>query len=98
MSSPVTRFEVLLPNVDSSTDPTSWNAINTFQTNMESLTTLYVYQVNNMANGKQYASVYGYLTSTQNSTALGYLNTLNSSLSVGVGPVMCVSTSGSSQP
>lgn len=98
MATVLTRFEVLMPALTG--DPTHDNAINTFIANMNTLCQLEVYDggffaLNGYPAGNYQVFYYGLLTSTQTSTALGYLNTLNAALGFNV---PCISFTVTQQP
>lgn len=89
MATNYTRFEISLPQTYQGTPQD--DAINTFRHNMEALIqnnpaganrlavyTAYEYDVTD--NNTQHSIMYGLLTAAQQSTALGYLNTLNAAL------------------
>lgn len=80
MATNLTRFEVVLPNTDAGTPADT--AVTTFLTNMQTLTQIVMYTAYIMKGGvlTQQNIIYGLLTTAQQSTALGYLNTLNASL------------------
>lgn len=81
MAANLTRFEVVIPSVD--TGSPADTAITNFRHSMETLTRLklftsYVYDVND--NLSEESTLYGWITVAQQATALGYLNTLNAAL------------------
>lgn len=80
MSTSVIKFEVQLPNADVGTS--AYNAVQTFLQNISTLGPVYQQEssVTQQGSRSQTITTYGLLTSGQASTALGYLNTLNSSL------------------
>lgn len=91
MASSLTRFECYIPVANSGTSQDT--AIQNFFTNMQALApcvadTCYV------SNAYNYR-FYGFLTNAQASTALGYLNTLNTALGSNV---LCTSSAVTSQP
>lgn len=79
------RFEVICPLFSDGTNQA--NAWQTFLTSLKSLTSFVLTNTwvtdvgGNQVDNNQ---VYGYITSAQQSTALGYLNTLNASLGFNV--------------
>jgi hypothetical protein len=91
MSTPLTRFECFIPYYVSGTPQDT--AIQNFITNMNALTPC-VQQVVYVGTVYSYWFV-GFLTSQQTSTALGYLNTLNTALGT---PIDCNSWTVNSQP
>jgi hypothetical protein len=98
MSTVLTRFEVAMPALNG--DATHDGAINTFLTNMNTICQLEVYDggyylLNGYPTGNYQVFYYGLLTSTQTSTALGYLNTLNAALGFNV---PCISFQVTQQP
>lgn len=100
MATSLTRFEIVLPSVDTgSSDDT---AMTNFRRNMETLTTrlffttAYRYDASDALT--QRSILYGYITIAQQSTALGYLNTLNAALSAGNTPVDCEIWNVTSEP
>ena len=80
MASSATRFEVILPLFSDGTSQA--NAVAAFISNMESLCTVNLVPVypNTQAGSSQGNLLFGFLTAGQQSTALGYLNTLNAAL------------------
>jgi ketopantoate hydroxymethyltransferase len=81
MATNLTRFEIVLPNVD--TGSAADNAIQQFLTNMKTLCQLVMYTayIYPQAGGLTQQNVlYGLITTAQQATALGYLNTLNAAL------------------
>lgn len=95
MSSPVIRFEVVLPLAQQGTP--DFTALKTFQTTIEGLSKSFYYQVIRGSDELTMATAFfGYITSAQSANALAALATLNSSLSSG--PVLCVSWPATSQP
>lgn len=95
MATSVTRFECHIPvPVDGSSESSS---VNTFMDNVKNLTTCvqdtcYV----NISGVATYCyRIYGFLLSSQLSTALGYLNSLNASLG---SSILCVTEAANSQP
>lgn len=80
MSTPVIKFEVQLPNADVGT--AAFNAVQTFLTNISTLGPVFQQESSETNQGvrSQTITTYGLLTSNQASTALGYLNTLNTAL------------------
>lgn len=95
MSTTVTKFETQIPLYSDGTNEAT--AVANFLTSMETLTTIYTYQLNvDTSSGQsQQVSYFGYLAATQGSTALGYLATLNAALGK---TVPCVSYTVSTQP
>lgn len=98
MSIPVTKFEVYATWVQSF-DP----SFATFKANLSSLSSpLSYYQVSTIANdgtNGQGLAIYGMLTNAEASTALGYLNTLNTALTANsLGTVNCISYGVTLQP
>jgi hypothetical protein len=76
------RFEALIPT-DSGNNTSSDQAVETFKANLASLTNYELLNVYRSSSGGyvgQFDLVFGLLTSAQAATALGYLNTLNTSL------------------
>lgn len=96
MASPVTRFEVFLPFANQGTPDDT--AIQNFITSMKTLSPDFFYQVYSTTAGVQFTAYFGYITTAQQPTALGYLNTLNANLSAGNTPVTCVVWNGTSEP
>ena len=86
MATNFTRFEIVLPNTDAGTPAQS--AINTFLSNMETLCQLVMYTAYILEQGtgniSQQQVLYGLITTAQQTTALGYLNTLNAALGFNV--------------
>jgi hypothetical protein len=84
MATNLIRFEIVVPNVDIGSPADI--AIDNFINNMLTLTQLvmstsYVYpQGGNNTNFVEHAILYGLITTAQQATALGYLNTLNAAL------------------
>lgn len=84
MATNLTRFEIVIPNVDAGS--AAETAIATFLNNMNTLCqlvmyTAYIYPLNTGGNVLTQQNVlYGLITSAQQSTALGYLNALNTAL------------------
>lgn len=97
MAAAVTRFEVLLPlTINGSSD---YNAIETFKTNIASLAPTFYYPVYDQLDPtKNYWAFFGYITSTQQSTALGFLTTLINALSPALLPLKCTVWNGTSEP
>lgn len=97
MASAVTRFECLLPlTVNGSSD---YNAIETFKANIAGLCPTFYYPVYDQTNpANSFWAFFGYITATQQATALGFLNTLNAALSAGLTPVKCVVWNGTTEP
>jgi hypothetical protein len=95
MSASVIKFEVQLPSFDVGTDGDV--AEQTFMTNMETLGPIYTYEAATFISGvrTQQTAVYGLITAGQASTALGYLNTLNTALG---NNVQAISYTVTSQP
>lgn len=91
MSTTLTRFECFIPVADSGTPQDT--DIQNFFTNMQSLAPC-VQQVVSVGSVYSYWLV-GFLTPTQATTALGYINTLNTSLGT---PIICNSWSVTSEP
>lgn len=81
MSTILTRFELQIPQDN---DPNHQAAVTTFLDNLGTLckfTYSNQYLLTNLeTQGQQVAIVYGLITSTQQATALGFLNTLNTAL------------------
>lgn len=105
MSTVMTRFELQLIQFDPNVDRVSWNAVNTFLDNLGTLCNFVVVEqpVFNNHNIQDWNIVvwvvYGLLTTAQNSTALGFLNTLNTTLVAnGKQPTICISWQVTSQP
>lgn len=91
MATAQTRFECFIPVADTGTQQDT--AIQTFFTNMQALTPC-VQQVVYVGSVYSYWLV-GFLTSTQTTTALSYLENLNAALGT---PIVCNSWSVTSQP
>jgi hypothetical protein len=101
MSASVIRFEVLLPVsqiYNNNFDPTALSAINTFFSNLSSLTKVYQYQTNATSDGENYMTAFGYITASQTSSALSYLSTLNSTIGSQYTPIECVVIGATSEP
>lgn len=102
MATAVIRFEVIVPYISNESDPTHYQAVQTFFTNMETLFStppqaLFNYQINNLATPSTYFNCFGYVTSSQQATALGYLTTLKNAIEPTY-PVNCVTWAASTQP
>lgn len=101
MSSSIIRFEVIVPYIDNQSDPTRYAALQTFEANMQALfvapQALFTYFLNNTASPNTYRTVFGYVTSAQSATALGYLNNLKAAIEPTY-PVICVTWNGTLQP
>lgn len=85
MATAFTRFELQIPQ---DTDPNHQAAVTTFLDNLGTLCKFtysgqYLY-TNLETQGEQVAIVYGLITTAQQATALGYLNTLNAALGANV--------------
>lgn len=95
MSATFTRFEVLLPLFADGT-PQS-DAVNTFKSNLLTLNGFVAYDAyfNNGINVQQVHIVYGLIAAGQQTTALGYLTTLNTALGSNV---VCLINSVTSEP
>lgn len=98
MATSVTKFEVLLP-----TDNASEPSVNTFLDTIGAISPFVQSQADVYTSSSgapvQYSSIYGLLTSSQTSSALSALNTLNSSLaSVGNPAVVCISYTVTTEP
>lgn len=97
MASTMTRFEIQIPLTDNLTQQV---AIDTF---LDSIGTLapftynvqYVYRNHNLGTGQYTALIYGLITTAQQVTALGFLNTLNTTLGI---PVLCTASGVTTQP
>lgn len=88
------RFEVHLPYTQSGSS--DFTAVQNFISSMNGLVKCYKYAVFLGDDSGQVISFYGYVTTAQSSIALGFLSTLNSSLSTG--PVVCVAWPGTTEP
>lgn len=105
MATTVTRFEVQVPQFASSTDRPSYDAVNTFLGNMGTLCEFVLVQ-NELHSQPDITIVdafvwviYGIIQTTQQATALGFLNTLNSALVTnGKSPVVCIAWNVQSEP
>lgn len=95
MSSSAIKFEAQLPNADVGTD--TYNAVQTFLSNMSTLGPIFQQESSVTTQGirTQCITTYGLILASQSSTALGYLNTLNSSLGSNVS---CISYNVTQQP
>lgn len=94
MATNLTRFEIVLPM---QTD-TNRATIQQFLTNLASLTNYVLtsgYIVDNTGTFTNHDIIYGLLTAAQQSTALGYLNTLNAALGQNV---LCTVNTVTSEP
>lgn len=97
MATNLTEFRVVLPNTDAGTAADS--AVQAFLNNINTLCQLelyssYIRPLNSSALNQQ-LTVFGLITTAQQSTALGYLNTLNSALGT---PVLCTIHSITTEP
>jgi hypothetical protein len=102
MATVLTRFEVRLPYYSGTDSNGNLNATdiatNNFRASIGSLVTFAyedVYVVNTDGTHAQNELVYGELTPAQNTTALGYLNTLNAALGYNV---FCVTYAVTTRP
>ena len=97
MATVFTRFEIVLPNVDGGTPAD--NAIQQFIASMRSLCQLVMYSAyiypQGSGNLTQQNCIYGLITTAQQATALGYLNTLDTALGT---PVLCTVNAVTSEP
>lgn len=90
MATTLTRFDVELPFYDPTANPTQYNAVQTFLTNIASIAygglyyqyNMYAYNSSGYVRESNFTS--GFITSAQQATALGYLNTLNAALGFNV--------------
>lgn len=100
MANALTRFEVELPFVDGGSAQDT--AIQNFKTSMLTLCPLYFSNFyKEVANGTITQSNFcsGFITSAQQATALGYLNTLNNALvAAGSATVWCTAWNVTSEP
>lgn len=100
MSTALTRFEVELPLATTGTAQD--NAVQQFKISMRTLCNLYESQFNKTAQDgtfSQSSFCSGYITAAQQATALGFLNTLNTSLNAAGSPnVLCTAWSVTSEP
>lgn len=97
MSVTLIRFEALIP-MDSGNNTISDQAVETFKANLASLTNYELLNVYRFSPGgfiEQFDLVFGLLTNAQATTALGYLNALNTSLGSNV---TCYTWNVSTQP
>lgn len=97
MSTSLTKFEARVP-IDSGNGTPADLAIETFLNNLGELTPYSfsdMYQKNTDGSISQFLLVSGLLTAGQASTALGYLNTLNTALGSNI---LCYSSTVTQQP
>jgi hypothetical protein len=93
VSSVLTKFEIRLP-IDQGNGTAQDLAIEAFQSNLNAIIP-YTFQQANQSDGSEYRLTFGLLTSTQASTALALLNTLNAALGF---TVVCYSYPVTTQP
>lgn len=96
MSVTLTRFELLLPQYADGTPQNA--AVQQFLASLNSTAMYFISQTSEIAAGNaetQGVIVWGALTATQATAALGYLNTLNAALGI---TVPCISWSVQTQP
>jgi hypothetical protein len=102
MATSLTRFEIVLPSVDSGTP--SDTAIKSFITSMLTLcqlvmTSAYVYPQSGGGTTVGQNVLYGLISAAQQVTALGFLNTLNAALvAAGGTAVLCTVSTVTSEP
>lgn len=99
MPTSLTRFELQIPIYDNISQPTQYNAVRTFLTGLQGLTT-YIAS-NGYVNGSspEVLIVYGLITTAQQAAALNLLTTLNASLAAAGSPaILCTIHTVTSEP